>query len=282
MFLHAAVPLLGYSQSTSNFGLEVCGHPEWGGVRMQLPFIDSSLALLIGFISALLSSISGTGAALFATPLLLMVGFPLQAILAFNQVSAACWTLLAARNYTKDTSVDWGLIAAMAGMGLVGVFLGILLVRDMSTPALTRAIGGIIICVVLIAWLRTDLIVSTGIERISRGFIIAAGLPAGFYQAVFGAGNSMFTSMLFSFGRGIKLSRALGYSYFLAFPWCLASAVAFISLGWVEWNITIPGAVGAIPGAYLGSRVGRALGSNFIRRVFIVFGGCLGLKMLLM
>jgi len=42
--------------------------------------------LLIGFISALLSSMSGAGAALFATPLFLAVGLSLPTILACNQV----------------------------------------------------------------------------------------------------------------------------------------------------------------------------------------------------
>ena len=81
-------------------------------------------SFLIGFVSALLSSMSGAGAALFATPFFLEIGSSLPTILACNQVCAALWTPIASRNYRLGASLDNMLIAGVASVGLVGVYFG--------------------------------------------------------------------------------------------------------------------------------------------------------------
>jgi uncharacterized membrane protein YfcA len=74
---------------------------------------------------------------------------------------------------------------------------------------------------------------------------------------------------------------ALGTYYVLAFFWnCFAVAV-YSAAGLADSSLMIPSTVGSMLGAYIGSRLGRRKGHAFVRDLFMVLGGVLGLKMVL-
>ena len=85
---------------------------------------ESLLYLLIGFVSALMSSMSGAGAALFATPALLAYGVGLPAVLAANQFAATAWTPIASKNYLKCARLELRLVASVGATGVLGAWLG--------------------------------------------------------------------------------------------------------------------------------------------------------------
>ena len=238
------------------------------------------ISLLIGFISAFVSSMSGAGAALFATPLFLSCGVSLPTILACNQLCAALWTPIASRNYTLGEVLDRRLVVGVAGVGVIGVWFGYKLAMILPPERFKPIIGALILLVVVAVWLRP----SRGSERSSRiryrAISIAFGFPLGAYQAFLGGGNTLFSSLMFGRTRGFDFKRALAHAYAVAFVWCSVSAMLFWIEGWMRWDVVAPAAIGSMAGASLGSRYGRALSHAALRRVFLIVGAFLGARLL--
>ena len=51
--------------------------------------------------------------------------------------------------------------------------------------------------------------------------------------------------------------------------------------GYFDLAIMAPAVVGSVAGAYIGSKYARDKGNRFIKLLFVVVGGILGLKLLL-
>jgi uncharacterized membrane protein YfcA len=235
----------------------------------------------IGFLSAFLSSLSGAGAALFATPLLLSLGINLPTVLACNQLCAAMWTPIASRNYRRGESLDMPLVLAVAAVGCVGAYYGYSMAIRMPVERMKPLIGALILLVVSVVWFRpaTERKAPTPSAR-ARIVAIMFGFPLGAYQAFFGGGNTLFSSLMFSRTRGFDFRHALAHSYSVAFVWCSLSALLFWFGGWIDWRIASPAMLGSVAGAFLGSTYGSKLSSAALRRVFLLVGAAMGCKLL--
>jgi len=235
----------------------------------------------VAFLASLLSSMSGAGAAMLTTPVWLSLGFPLPVAIASNQLNGAGWTLIAARNYLRGRVLDWPLIRAMVCFGLVGAYAGTLLVRNVDEQILKRVVGLIIVSLVALVACNPSLGREEARPRLSRLATSVLALPLGAYESFFGSGNGLFTSFLLCKVRGFPLLTALGYYYVLAFTWnCFAVAI-FTAAGFADSRLMIPSTVGAMAGAYLGSRLGRTSGYGLVRVLFLTLGGALGIKLVL-
>jgi len=100
---------------------------------------------VVAFSATLISSMSGGGSSMIATPFWLMLGFPLPVCIATNSVGGACWTLIAARNYLRGHEVDWKLIRGMVLSGLVGAFLGTRVIIYCDPKGIKPVIGACIL-----------------------------------------------------------------------------------------------------------------------------------------
>ncbi|TSK06847.1 MAG: sulfite exporter TauE/SafE family protein [Geobacter sp.] len=237
--------------------------------------------LSVAFLASLLSSMSGAGSAMLTTPVWLALGFPLPVAIASNQLNGAAWTPLAARNYLKGRPVDWALLRIMVVCGLAGAWGGTLIVRGIDAALLQRVIGSIILLLVAVVACNPALGRSEGEPLLSRGVTGLLAFPLGVYESFFGSGNGLFTSMLLAKGRGQTLVASLGCYYAIAFFWnCFAVAV-YSAAGFADARLMLPSTVGSVFGAYLGSRLGRHKGHDWVRGLFVLLGGVLGLKLAL-
>jgi len=235
----------------------------------------------VAFLASLLSSMSGAGASMLTTPVWIALGFPLPVAIASNQLNGAAWTLIAARNYLKGRSVDWSLIRIMIFWGLTGAYAGTFIVRGVDAHLLQRVIGTIIVALVVVVALNPALGRTDTTPVLSRRLTGVLAFPLGVYEAFFGSGNGLFTSMMLAKSRGMPLLDALGSYYVLAFFWnCFAVAV-YCAAGLADSSLMAPSTAGSILGAYIGSRIGRRKGHSLVRALFVILGGVLGLKMAL-
>jgi uncharacterized protein len=235
----------------------------------------------VAFLASLLSSMNGAGAAMLTTPVWLSLGFPLPIAIASNQMNGAAWTLIAARNYLKGKLIDWKLITTMICFGLVGAWVGTVIVRGVDVHLLQRVIGVIIICLVVVVACNPSLGREESAPCLSRRLTGVLAFPLGCYEAFFGSGNGLFTSFLLSKARGFTLLTSLGYYYVLAFAWnCFAVAI-YTNAGFADGRLMLPSTAGSVLGAYLGSRLGRSRGHGLVRALFLLLGGVLGTKLAL-
>ncbi|GFO68005.1 UPF0721 transmembrane protein [Geomonas limicola] len=218
---------------------------------------------------------------MLTTPVWLSFGFPLPVAIASNQLNGAAWTLLAARNYLKGRSVDWKLVGLMVLCGLAGAYGGTLLVRGADPSGLKRVIGLIILGLAVLVAVNPALGQKETPPSLSRGLTALLALPLGVYEAFFGSGNGLFTSLVLTKTRGLPLMNALGCYYVLAFFWNSFAVCIYSAAGLGNASLMIPSTLGSVLGAYLGSRIGRKQGHRIVRPMFILLGGVLGLKLAL-
>ena len=243
--------------------------------------MEFGIILPVAFLASLLSAMSGAGSAMLTTPVWLALGFPLPVAIASNQLNGAAWTLLAARNYLKGRRVDWVLIRTMILCGLAGAYAGTLIVRGVDPRLLQRVIGAIILSLVVVVALNPSLGRDESEPALSRAVTALLAFPLGVYESFFGSGNGLFTSLLLAKGRGQTLVVSLGCYYQIAFFWnCFAVAI-YSSAGLADVRLMVPSTVGSVAGAYLGSRIGRHKGHDWVRGLFVLLGGVLGLKLVL-
>lgn len=234
----------------------------------------------IAFGAALLGGLSGGSASALTTPSWLAMGVPLPTAVATDKLAGALWTLLGARNYLRHREVEWPLLAGMAALGLVGAWFGALVTVRIEPEALKRVVGGVILVLIIVMLLRPRLGARAAPPRVARGILGLAALPLGFYEGMLGSGNSLVATLLFCWGRGYDLIRALGHYYVLAFFWCALAAASYIAHGFADVALMVPATIGSCSGGYLGSRIASERGTGFVRGLFVAVGSAMGLKLL--
>lgn len=223
---------------------------------------------------------SGTGSSMISTPVWLMLGFPLPVAIASNDVNGALWTTVAARNYLRGHKIDWRLVACLVFFGLAGAYGGAMVIMRCRPQNIERIIGCIILGVVVLSYVHRKFGVEESAPKWNRVCTGLLGLPLGFYEAFFGAGNGIFTSTAIAATRGLRILEALGYYYIISCVWCIFASVVYISNGHWDLKLMIPSVIGSFTGASIGSRIGRKQGVGFVKTVSIVVGSILGIKMI--
>jgi len=248
-----------------------------------LPHMLPVWIFAVSGIAAFLSSMSGGGSSVIALPIFLSLGisFPLATVIV--KVAGIFWLLPSAYNYLKGRTIDWRFLLSFALVGLVGVYLGILLVLHLNQRILKTGVGFFITALVIYiackkdAGIRTAAIASRSREPLAYGI----ALPMGIYEGVLGSGNGIAFSAVSFYAKGFDFMLALGYYFTISFVWSIFGSLVLIHRGYFSLALIVPAILGSVPGAYIGSRYARYKGNSFIRIVFLVIGGFLGLKLIL-
>ncbi len=233
--------------------------------------------------STFLSAMSGGGASTINLPVFLMLGIPFPLATSVQKCSSACWVLPAARNYLKNRKVDWMFIIVFSLLGLIGVLAAVSIIVGVDQAILKRVVGVLILVFVLHTYFKKDLGLHEE-KNPSKARRIASypmGLVLGFYEGIFGAGNAIAFSIWTMYTRGYDLLRAMGHYYAVSFSWTLATAILLAYKGVFDLWLTIPAILGGIVGGHLGSAFAVYKGNTFVKNVFVVIGGLLGLKLVI-
>lgn len=241
------------------------------------------LIFVTTFGAALLSSMSGGGTGIIIFPVFLSMGMSYPLVSAISQVNSAFWVLPASRNYLKGRVVDWRFIISFSLVGLIGCYFGVLLITSINQQILSRCVGAVILLLVLYTYLQKGLgLNETKIYSKKRQLLAyPSALVLGFYETIFGSGNGIICTMVTFYTKGFDFISGLGHYYAISFVWALFSAVLLIRKGYFDFRIMTIAAVGAVLGAYIGSRYAKNKGNKFIKMLFVIIGGILGLKLLL-
>lgn len=230
-----------------------------------------------------LSAMSGGGASTINLPVFLMLGMPFPLASATQKISSTLWVIPAGYNYLRGRKVDWIFVLVFSLLGLVGVLPGALLVVSVNEKILRMMVGVLILIFVAYTYLRKDLGLKER-QPVSFFWRLVAypfGILLGFYESIFGAGNAIAFTMLTVHTRGFDFIDAMGYYYAVSFSWCLATALFLAYRGYFDIALAVPAVLGSVIGGYLGSKLAVYKGNKFIKVVFVIIGGLLGLKLLI-
>jgi len=236
---------------------------------------------LISFVATLIGSMGGGGSSLIASPVFLMLGFPLPVVIGSGMVSGILWSLIASRNYLRGHTMDWQLAGSLTGCGLIGAYFGTKAMLAFDPDVLKRVLGVVIIALVCLYHFKKSFGIGPGPVRYNKFITGLFAVPLGFYEASFGSGNGIFTSAILTTARGFTMLEALGYYYLIASVWCVFAACIYISTGNYSLKLIVPAICGSVIGATIGSRLGKKYGPAFVKPIFVGVGTILGLKLLL-
>ncbi|MCX6753238.1 MAG: sulfite exporter TauE/SafE family protein [Candidatus Nomurabacteria bacterium] len=237
----------------------------------------------ITFFATLLSSMSGGGAGIIVYPALLSMGLPFPLVGAVSAVNSTVWVLPAGRNYLKGRKVDWKFLIIFSLIGLIGCYFGVLLMININQRILEISVGAIILFLVSYTYFKKDMGLNQNkVQSLARQMIAYPfALLLGFYETIFGSGNGILFTMITLYTRGFDFIDGLGHYYYISFSWALFAAVLLIQKGYYDVNIMAVAAIGSILGGFLGSKYAKNKGNKFIKTLFVIIGGILGIKLLL-
>lgn len=235
------------------------------------------------FVATLLSSMSGGGASIVNLPVFLSLGMSFPLAVSVQKISGAFWVLPAARNYFKDRKINWRFAIIFSLLGLIGTYFGSFLVVNGNQRVLEMSVGILILILVTYTFLKKDLgIKEKKIHSKARQLALYILAPIlGFYESFFGAGSAIVFSIAGFHTRGFDFVDGIGYTYIVAFPWLVFMSFVLIRDGYYDLSIMIAAVCGSILGAQVGSHYAQYKGNRFIKILFIVIGGILGLKLVL-
>jgi uncharacterized membrane protein YfcA len=242
--------------------------------------VESGVLLAAGVLAGTVGTAGGI-TSLISYPALLVVGVPALAANVANIVAlVACWpgSALASRVEFKGRGpwlLRWAPVAAVGGA------LGAALL--LSTPA------GVFSSVVpfLVAAGALTLLAQPKLAARRRGRQTHRGgptLPVGLvglslYNGYFGAGAGVMALALILLTVEDNLPKANALKNMLIGAATMASAVALVALGPINWAAVVPLAVGMFIGAMLGPRVARRLPADVLRWSVALLGMALAVEL---
>ncbi len=200
------------------------------------------------FVAALLSSMSGGGAGIILFPAFLSMGMSYPLVAAISSVNSAVWVLPAARNYLRGRIINWPLILSFSFIGLLGCYLGVLLIIDINQRILEICVGIVILFLVVYTYFRKGLGLTEHkvYSRARQAIAYPFALLLGFYETVFGSGNGILFTMLTFYTKGFDFIDGLGHYYVVSFSWALFAAILIINRCYYDSRVMILAAAGLV------------------------------------
>lgn len=244
---------------------------------------DSLIILFTTFIATGLSAMSGGGASMINLPVFMGLGIPFALASATQKLSSTFWLLPSAYNYLKDRKVDWKFLFLFSLVGLLGAYLGLLVVLELDQRIAEILVGALILLLVFYTFIKKDLGLQekTVHSRLRQFMAYPFAILMGFYESIFGAGNGIIFTIVSFHTKGFDFTDALGSYFAVAFLWVFFATAYLIAMGYYDVNVMIPAVIGSVLGGFIGSRYAKYKGNRFIKNAFMIIGGILGVKLLL-
>jgi len=214
----------------------------------------SGLVLLLAYF---VRGMAGFGSGLIAVPLLSLVS-PVTAVVPL--VVSLDYLGSASQGIKNLDQIAWKDQLALVPFMLVGVGLGLYVLRSVPTAALGRALGAFVIVYAVYQVLPLPAL------RGSRRFAIACGLLGGFVGTLFGTGGPFYVIYLNLRGLERTAFRATFAVNFLIDGGIRLAA--YVALGLFHWE-TLVSTAGALPIVAAGLFLGGHVQTRFAQRTFV-------------
>lgn len=233
-------------------------------------FLLAVAAFAAGFVDAVVG-----GGGLIQLPSLFAV-LPTSApanLIGTSKFAGVWGTSVAAWNYLKTVSLRWGLIIPSAISAFCFAFLGAITLSYIPPTYLRKLLPFVLLVIAVYTFMRKDLGSDhhkRWDDRTELRLGMAFGALIGFYDGFFGPGTGSFFVFVFV--------RVFGYDFLHASAaakilnvFCNAAALIWFGFsGNVMWLLGLWMAVCSVLGSISGSYLAIRLGSNFVRKVFLL------------
>ena len=239
---------------------------------------------LISFFSNTFSAISGGGAGLLQLPALILSGVPYYQALASHKLATVALGIGGSlRNYRSlgnDISIAWQILI----FGLPGVILGSSIVEYVSEKYLYLILGIISILLAFYSFLKPDLGLSSGSNKLNLFhkirfllFIFLIGILNGSISS----GTGLLVTILLIKTFGMDFLRAISLTFFtVGIFWNFTGAIFLSKIGSVTSNLLIILIMGSFVGGYFGAHLSKLKGNIVIKKCFTTVCLLVGISLL--
>lgn len=222
----------------------------------------------VAFVAGVVDAIGG-GGGLLTVPALLTAGLPPQLVVGTNKGSAVFGSGAALVRFARAGLIERGRVGSLLALGALGSLGGATLLLALD-PSVLRPLVLILLLVagLVVAFVRPR---PSAAPPINRGLGVAAlALVVGAYDGFFGPGTGTFLIIGFVTLLHFSLSRASANAKVVNFASNLAALILLASQGVVQWEVSVPMAVGQLLGGALGAHLAVRGGDRLVRRVVLV------------
>lgn len=224
-----------------------------------------------GFLAAFIDSVVG-GGGMISLPALLLIGMDPVLALGTNKFGAAMGCLASTISFLRAGIVEINVIKYLFPLSMIGAVLGVLLLQVLP-PDILRPIVVVMLAVVTIySIIRKEWGTVSTYKGMTTKMMIASMIVAlffGAYDGFFGPGTGSFLLFAFLF-LGFDFVRAAGNAKTLNFASNIASNIAFIYFGNIDYTYGCIMGASMIIGAICGTRVAITKGASYVKPLFIV------------
>ena len=229
---------------------------------------------IIGLGCGALNALLGIGGGVAVVPaLVLCAGFSQKAAQAASLWYVVPTSLFAGLLYTREEDISLRFVAAMVVAALIGVTIGVRLVKRIDQRHLRAIFGAAVILIAVAMIVRTCQGEYTGFHRetnVQYLVLTWTGLAAGFLSSLLGIGGGVIVVPALAMIAGFNQRLAQGMSLFYIVPTALYAAVMYryhakITIDAVQTALMI--VMGAF-GAFIGYQLMRGIPLRELRLLF--------------
>lgn len=240
------------------------------------------LLCLAGLVSSFVDAIAG-GGGLISIPAFILFGLPVHQALGTNKFSASCSSLTSTIQFIRSKKINFSPILSMIPFTILGASFGVISAVRMSAEFLKLLFGWLILIMTVYTLFSKSRNKENSLEN-KPATPIWVLYPftffMGFYDGFFGPGTG--SILLFGCKRILNEDYlpAAGHAKLLNFTSNIVSLSLFAYHGKIQYCIGMVVGFFMILGAYFGSKLALAKGSQIIKPFFILISASLGVKML--
>jgi uncharacterized membrane protein YfcA len=236
---------------------------------------------LVGIAASIVSGMAGGGGGLISAPFFILIGLPPQVAVATTKFGALGLTLGSLAKFRKTEHVRKEHVMYLSVLSIIAALIGSQLLLTTSDALVEKLVGTMMLAAIPFLLMREMGMTRTEPSRLWQ----AAGYVLYFIilvvQAAFGAGVGM-TLMIVMMG--LMGFTALEASATRRIPGFLLAAVAlgvYMFSDVVYYSHGLAMLAGMAIGGYIGTHIAIKKGNQFVKVVFAIIVGVLGIKLLI-
>lgn len=241
---------------------------------MGLMVIQYIIIGCAAFFMSIASGIAGAGGGLVMAPLMLLLGFPPQTVLASSKAGGLGINIGALSKFIRQRNlVDWRWAGALSALAVVASLLGTRLVFVLSAQTLEYLIAGIAIAIAIYIFLARKIgLADREVSQKSKLFgavlaFLVMGVQAGLGS---GIGVLLMLVMMGPLGFGALRANATKRVSGLVLVLVLVSFIIFALSGLIDWALAASLFFGMLLGGYIGARLAIKHGNKLVKNALLV------------
>jgi uncharacterized membrane protein YfcA len=233
------------------------------------------LAIVAGFLAGVINTVAGSGS-LITLPVLIFLGLPATVANGTNRIGVILQNSVAGISFSRSKVLDLRGALILSLPAILGSVLGAQIAVNLNEQMMERAIGAVMVIMLLVIWLRPQrwlegnlLTLSGSVNATQIVTMFAVGVYGGFIQA--GVGIFLLAALVLTVGYDLVRANAVKIVIILVFT--LFSLFVFANNDQVNWGMGLLLGVGNMLGAWLAARLTVKRGAVWVRQLLLASVG---------